>query len=97
MGDFPEVNALAAFPTGSGVGTALLAEAEKQTIRSGVGVIGLAVEPTNINAVRLYLRLGYVEWPKSTVVDTWNEVDETGNLLSTHHDECIYMTKPLNP
>ena len=81
--------------TGEGVGDALLEGAERQAIESGADLIGLAVEPSNSRAIRLYVRRGYLEWVHGTVVDSWNEEDASGNVVATHEDVCQYMTKEL--
>lgn len=97
IGEIPEVNALEASLRGRGVGTALLDEAERQATQFGATAIGLAVEPSNASAIRLYAHRGFVEWQHGTVVDSWNEVDEGGKLVATHDDICTYMTKELSP
>lgn len=57
------VNALAAFPEyrGRGLGTRLLAEAEKIARGAGVPAVSIIVASENTGAFRLYERTGYVE------------------------------------
>lgn len=89
----PEVNALHAYVEGKGVGTALMVAAEGLARQWGYDVIGLAVEPGNARARRLYERLGYAE--KAKVVDEWTEQADDGTILVAHADSCLYLTKRL--
>lgn len=89
----PEVNALHAYVEGKGVGTALIAAAEAIASQWGYGGIGLAVEPNNARARRLYGRLGYAE--RAEVMDEWTEQADDGTVLRSHADPCLYLTKPL--
>ena len=94
-GQFPEMNALEADPPGRGIGTAIVAAAERTARELGAGKIGLAVEERNVDARRLYERLGYVEWRHGSVVDRWNEMDESGVVVRAHADPCAYLVKEL--
>lgn len=50
-----------------GIGTRLIKAAERRLYAKGYDRVALAVEVTNVRAARLYARLGYREWPFSTV------------------------------
>ena len=52
---------------GGGAGTRLITGAERRLRKLGFERVALAVEVTNRRAARLYDRLGYVEWPHSTI------------------------------
>ena len=62
FGEFPEINALDAWPTGKGVGTLIIAECERISVERGETQIGIGVVLTNVAARRLYERLGYEYW-----------------------------------
>jgi GNAT superfamily N-acetyltransferase len=62
LGEFPEINALDAWPTGTGVGTKIIAECERLARERGDKQIGIGVVLTNTAARRLYERLGYEYW-----------------------------------
>jgi RimJ/RimL family protein N-acetyltransferase len=62
LGEFPEINALDAWPTGTGVGTKIIAECERLARARGDKQIGIGVVLTNTAARRLYERLGYEYW-----------------------------------
>jgi ribosomal protein S18 acetylase RimI-like enzyme len=62
FGEFPEINALDAWPQGEGVGTQIIAECERIAAARGEAQVGIAVVVTNVNARRLYERLGYEYW-----------------------------------
>ena len=93
-GDFPELNALSAFPTRQGTGSRIITAVETWVSGRGATRIGLAVEQTNQAAFRLYTRLGYVDWGHGPVVDRWVEHDGTGRFRC-HADRCFYLVKAL--
>ncbi|HVT76592.1 MAG TPA: GNAT family N-acetyltransferase [Acidimicrobiales bacterium] len=62
LGEFAEINALDAWPTGTGVGTRIIEECEKLAQARGDKMIGIGVLVTNTAARRLYDRLGYEYW-----------------------------------
>ena len=62
LGEFPEINALDAWPTGTGVGTKIIAECERLARERGDKQIGIGVVLTNTAARRLYERLGFEDW-----------------------------------
>jgi GNAT superfamily N-acetyltransferase len=95
LGRFPEVNGLAAYPTGQGTGSALLAASVQVAERRGASIAGLAVELSNVNARRLYERHGFVEWDHGEVIDDWEELDEDGKVVVRHHDVCAYFVLEL--
>ncbi|TCO51777.1 putative N-acetyltransferase YhbS [Kribbella antiqua] len=92
-----EINALHAYVQNQGIGTAIIRAAEALATDWGRNAIGLAVEPDNPAARRLYERLGYRQWPGSQVVDTWTEQDAAGVVVRTHNDACDYLLKKLTP
>ncbi|GAB3917745.1 hypothetical protein GCM10011575_41730 [Microlunatus endophyticus] len=89
-----EINALEAYPQRQGIGTALIAAAESRAAHRRFPSIGLAVEPSNPDARRLYERLGYVLWGRGRVVDEWVEPRDDGDLV--HRDPCDYLIKSLS-
>jgi GNAT superfamily N-acetyltransferase len=89
-----EVNALAAWPTGRGTGTVLLAAAEDAARSRGCARIGIAVEPGNPDARRLYERLGYRLVDGLRVIDRWTEQHGDGTRID-HADPCDYLVKDL--
>src|SRR5689334_6172315 len=62
FGEFPEINALDAWPPGKGVGTQIIAVCERIAAERGDTQMGIAVVLTNVAARRLYERLGYEYW-----------------------------------
>lgn len=90
-----EINALAASPRGQGIGTALIRTAERCADGRGHSAIGLAVEPDNPAATRLYQRLGYSPWGQGQVIDEWTERRSDGTDV-IHRDTCEYLTKLLD-
>src|SRR5262245_49412305 len=61
-----------------GIGTELIAEAEALLRRHGHRRVALGVALDNLDAMRLYLRLGYVEWPFPPVRTTYEVVSDNG-------------------
>ncbi|GAA1728646.1 GNAT family N-acetyltransferase [Brachybacterium phenoliresistens] len=88
-----EINALEATPQGQGIGSALIAAAEAIAARRGHDAVGLAVEPGNSRARRLYERLGYFPWGHGEVIDIWTEPRPGGDV--EHRDPCDYLRKAL--
>jgi GNAT superfamily N-acetyltransferase len=95
LGRFPEVNGLAAYPTGQGTGSALLEASLDVAEQRGASIIGLAVDLSNVDARRLYERHGFVDWGHGEVVDDWEELADEGNVLVRHHDVCAYLALKL--
>jgi RimJ/RimL family protein N-acetyltransferase len=93
LGEFPEINALDAWPQGQGIGTQIVVACEQVASERGDKQVGIGVEITNTGARRLYERLGYEPW--GDVIDEWNEVDADGNVTAEHHDPCVYLTKNI--
>ncbi|GAB2541328.1 GNAT family N-acetyltransferase [Brachybacterium huguangmaarense] len=93
--DLAEINALAAYPTGRGTGTALIAAAEEDARAHGHPLIGLAVDADdNPDARRLYERLGYTLLEGVRVLDVWQEFRADGDG-PWHRDPCAYLVKRL--
>ena len=61
-----------------GVGTALIGAVEATSISLHLKEVNLEVSVDNVNAIRLYERLGYQRLP-TPVTDSWDELDEHGN------------------
>ena len=61
-----------------GVGTALIDALEASAISLHLKEVNLEVSVDNVDAIRLYERLGYQRLPKP-VTDCWDELDEDGN------------------
>jgi ribosomal protein S18 acetylase RimI-like enzyme len=83
LGEFPEINALDAWPTGTGVGTLIIEECERIAAERGDTMVGIGVLETNTGARRLYERLGYEYW--GDVVDEWDD----------HRDPAVYLVKNI--
>ncbi len=93
LGRFPEINALDAWPTGAGVGSQIIAACEDVSRDKGFSRIGIGVEVSNVDALRLYERVGFQHWGE--VIDEWAEYDAEGHVEKWHQDPCHYLTKVL--
>jgi GNAT superfamily N-acetyltransferase len=92
----PEINALNVWPErlrSHGIGTALLAEAERRAVRRGLAWIGLGVADDNPRAAALYLRLGFGE-SGCRYVDRYEIVTDAGERLA-FSDPCRFLVKNL--
>jgi GNAT superfamily N-acetyltransferase len=92
----PEINALEVWPErlrSRGIGTALIAEAERRAVGRGLGWIGLGVADDNPRAAALYLRLGFGE-TGYRYVDRYEIVSEAGERLA-FSDPCRFLVKDL--
>jgi RimJ/RimL family protein N-acetyltransferase len=83
LGEFPEINALDAWPTGTGVGTRIIAACEAIAAERGDKMVGIGVVVENTAARRLYERLGYEYW--GDVIDEWDG----------HKDPAVYLVKNI--
>ena len=61
-----------------GVGTELIRAVESAAINRSLNEVNLEVSVDNVDAIRLYERLGYRRLPEP-VADSWDELDEHGN------------------
>jgi GNAT superfamily N-acetyltransferase len=93
LGDFPEINALDAWPQGRGVGTLLINAAEEIARARGCDKVGIAVLVDNVAARRLYERLGYEYW--GDVLDVSEYRDEAGNVVHLQKDPAVYLVKNI--
>ena len=93
FGEFPEINALDAWPQGQGIGTQIIDACEQMARERGDKQVGIGVVLTNVDARRLYERLGYSHWGE--VTDEWGELDAAGNVVKMHHDAAAYLIKEL--
>lgn len=75
-----------------GIGTRLVAAAERLLAADGCEQVALAVEKTNVDAARLYERLGYLDWQRGDVTCYSEETDETGRPIA---EQCIILVKQL--
>jgi GNAT superfamily N-acetyltransferase len=77
-----------------GIGTALIHAGEDTARRLGDEQIALGVGLANVDARRLYERLGYVDWRYGTIVATWQERDRDGPPV-TVSETCDVLVKRL--
>ena len=92
----PELFQLSVWPAemrGRGVGSALIAEAERLARTKGIRSLTLGVDLEN-QAMRLYERLGYRDWGRGTCEDAYHVVAEDGSVV-LQRDVITYMTKEL--
>ena len=78
-----------------GIGTALIAEAERMAGARGSSRIGLGVADDNPRAATLYLRLGYTECG-CRYPDRYEVVDAAGARLVIT-EPCRFLIKELQP
>jgi GNAT superfamily N-acetyltransferase len=77
-----------------GIGTALIHAGEDTARRLGDEQLALGVGLANVDARRLYERLGYVDWGHGTVVGTWVEYPDDGPPV-TLSEVCDMLIKRL--
>jgi GNAT superfamily N-acetyltransferase len=65
-----------------GIGTALIHAGEDSARRLGDEQLALGVGLANVDARRLYERLGYVDWGHGPVVGTWRAVRDDGTAVA---------------
>ena len=93
----PELFQLSVWPEnarGRGVGTALIAEAERLAQRRGVTSLTMGVDVTNDRAMKLYERLGYRDWGDGVREDAYQVVDANGEVV-IQRDLITYVIKEL--
>lgn len=97
LGNFPEVNALGVAEAyrGRGIARALMAAAAANAEQMGGDHLGLAVEPDNEPAVRLYVSLGFERHPTLEPVDVWTWTDDEG-VEHEERDPCTYWTRAVD-
>lgn len=90
----PLLNRLEVVPArrNSGIGTRLVEAAEHLLADAGHGHVALAVEKTNVDAARLYERLGYADWQLGDVICYSEETDEYGRRIP---EQCMMLVKNL--
>lgn len=75
-----------------GVGTALIRAVESAAIGLNLYEVNLEVAVDNVDAIRLYERLGYRCLPEP-VTDSWNELDDQGNRRTVEESSWIMIKK----
>lgn len=93
----PELFQLSVWPAemrGRGVGSALIAEAERLARTKGLRLLTMGVDLGNHHAMRLYERLGYRDWGRGTREDAYRVVTEDGSVV-LQRDVITYMNKEL--
>ncbi|MYC06009.1 MAG: GNAT family N-acetyltransferase [Chloroflexi bacterium] len=73
-----------------GVGTALIEAVESAAVRRNLYEVNLEVSVDNVDAIRIYERLGYKRLP-DRVTDTWNELDDLGNGQTVEESAWIMI------
>lgn len=93
----PEFRRLRVEPSmqGKGMGSKLLAAAEQYVAMQGFYFAGLCVAESNVGAIRLYERHGYVDWGQGLFESTWEQRNDDGSVEERSHT-VTYMTKALN-
>ena len=79
----------------NGVGTALVAEAERQLRRRGYSSVALGVGPDDHRAESFYRRLRYAEWSHGEIPTRSEFADGDGDWVSTA-DRCRVFAKNLD-
>jgi ribosomal protein S18 acetylase RimI-like enzyme len=79
---------------GYGIGTELMNEAERIAAEAGKTRIALGVDASNANAIALYRRLGYREWPHGPVVTHRSEYRE--RRKRRYLELCLIFVKPVS-
>ena len=95
-GGCPEISALDVRPAGMrsrGIGTALIAAAERLALARRIREIGLGVADDNPRAAALYLRLGFAE-VDCRYNNSYEIVLSTGTR-ETVDERCRFLVKPL--
>ena len=73
-----------------GVGTALIRAVESAAIGLNLHEVNLEVAVENVDAIRLYERLGYRRLPEP-VTDSWDEIDDQGNVQAIEAPSWIMI------
>jgi GNAT superfamily N-acetyltransferase len=92
----PEFNAIVVLPEyrSQGIGTQLIAAAERMARQRGHQAVCLGVSVENARARALYEGLGYVDWGHGTVELSWIMPDEQGHE-TRYTEQVIYLRKEL--
>jgi GNAT superfamily N-acetyltransferase len=93
----PEISALDVWPArmrSRGIGTALIAAAERRATSREIGEIGLGVADDNPRAAALYLRLGFTE-TGCCYADSYEIVQPSG-VREIVNEACRFLVKNLD-
>lgn len=74
-----------------GLGTGLIEEAERLLRDAGAATASLAVEKVNVDAIRLYERLGYAT--EGETVEAWEEPAANGTMKLVEHPSWVMRKK----
>lgn len=77
-----------------GIGTRLVTAAERVLADQGFDRVALGVEMTNVDALRLYLRLGYRDWGHGTV-ECSCDLPPPGGRVTAAVETCHILVKSL--
>lgn len=77
-----------------GIGEMLVRHAEGLIRERGFALAALDVELPNTSAMRLYERLGYVDWGRGSVNGSWTQLGDDGEPI-LYHTVLTVMTKRL--
>jgi GNAT superfamily N-acetyltransferase len=78
-----------------GVGTELITEAERWLGKRGYRQVALGVDPSNVDAVRLYLSLNYDPWPYRDIQTYGETFLPTGEKIR-YPEYCSVLLKELD-
>jgi len=76
-----------------GIGTRLIASAEKMARERGFREVCVGVDIENTRARSLYERLGYRDWGHGVVEAYWLLPDQNG---TRHSEQVLYLRKKLD-
>lgn len=77
-----------------GIASQLIKFAENLAKKEGHKRIGLSIETKNNFLKNLYLKRGYKDWGKGTIMELWEELDDKGKQLKKR-EKCNYLLKNL--
>jgi len=67
---------------------------EKLAKEQRFSMVGLSVEHDNHFLKNMYKKMGYKDWGKGAVIDSWIELDKNGKKKKVN-EKCEYLVKKL--